>query len=560
MRILIIVAFSLSCTSESVQSRPASGDAAGPAADAPAVPTDTATPIPSDELTWHSRTRALVQSACVGCHTEGGVAPFSLATLDDVVKMGPAVKAAVESGRMPPWTPDPTCRPMEGERLLADDDRAALLAWLDEPVEGDPAAYVAPEAPAEPPPHALEVMPALPYTASRAVPDDYRCLPLAYTFDRDTFVTGFDVFPSHRPIVHHVLLYVAGPADLELLQSLDDEDEGPGYTCYGGPRVGDGATLGGWVPGSVGFHLPPGVAMLVPKGSKVIMQIHYNTLGLPPGEVAPAEQTAVRFWTLGEDENPKYLARIVPFANGGIYIPAGEAESVQTLEETVPIPGTLIGTVPHMHTLGTRISASLEREGEPSQCVVNVPEWDFSWQQFYLYPPEHYIDVRPGDVLKLTCVYDNSAANQAVVNGVQVEPRDVRWGEGTLDEMCLNYLILRMPYLPPDGSTVCPGFVPCATACGEGDLQCFLDCSLYAGFECAGCVLPELGTCAAGNGCGEGLSRLVACLDTCQSDRFACLLGDCREDMSTVYDCVRPKLLEGACDADLESCEVDFSK
>jgi len=42
--------------------------------------------------------------------------------------------------------------------------------------------------------------------------------------------------------------------------------------------------------------------------------------------------------------------------------------------------------------------------------------------------------------LRLTCRYDNSPDNQPIVNGEQVAPRDVRWGEGTLDEMCLLYM------------------------------------------------------------------------------------------------------------------------
>jgi hypothetical protein len=44
--------------------------------------------------------------------------------------------------------------------------------------------------------------------------------------------------------------------------------------------------------------------------------------------------------------------------------------------------------------------------------------------------------------MQLTCEYDNSAANQPVIDGVQQPPKDVAWGEGTADEMCLNYFAI----------------------------------------------------------------------------------------------------------------------
>jgi hypothetical protein len=38
----------------------------------------------------------------------------------------------------------------------------------------------------------------------------------------------------------------------------------------------------------------------------------------------------------------------------------------------------------------------------------------------------------------MQCWWDNSAANQPLVDGMPKEPSDVGWGEGTFDEMCLG--------------------------------------------------------------------------------------------------------------------------
>jgi hypothetical protein len=53
--------------------------------------------------------------------------------------------------------------------------------------------------------------------------------------------------------------------------------------------------------------------------------------------------------------------------------------------------------------------------------------------------------VTPDDTIRLRCRYDNTAARQPVIDGVPQAPRDVRWGEGTFDEMCINFFYATVP-------------------------------------------------------------------------------------------------------------------
>jgi hypothetical protein len=69
---------------------------------------------------------------------------------------------------------------------------------------------------------------------------------------------------------------------------------------------------------------------------------------------------------------------------------------------------------------------------------VGIPAWDFSWQGAY--PLEAPVVLAPSDELFLSCTWDNSAENQPIVDGEVGAPRDVSWGEGTSDEMCLSTL------------------------------------------------------------------------------------------------------------------------
>jgi hypothetical protein len=96
------------------------------------------------------------------------------------------------------------------------------------------------------------------------------------------------------------------------------------------------------------------------------------------------------------------------------------------ISNPAPIPVTVFGVYPHMHTLGRTLRVTRTAAGA-TQCLVDVPRWDFNWQQFYFY--DEPIVLEPGDVLNITCGYDTRSRSDAVT-----------WGEGTSDEMCLNFL------------------------------------------------------------------------------------------------------------------------
>ena len=96
-----------------------------------------------------------------------------------------------------------------------------------------------------------------------------------------------------------------------------------------------------------------------------------------------------------------------------------------------------------MHLHGRQIRVDIRHADGSSTCAVDIPGWNFHWQQFYYY--KQPISVVAGDTIHLACTYDNSAASQPVINGVQQPPADLRWGEKTTDEMCLDYLYFTLP-------------------------------------------------------------------------------------------------------------------
>lgn len=366
------------------------------------------------EVTWHRDVSPIVQRSCAGCHRTDGMAPFSLQSFAQALTHKDAMASAATSRRMPPWPPSADCQPLRDARVLEPREIDVLAAWAAQGgPEGNPADAPAPSTPA---PGLSEVSatlsPAGDYTPKSDVPDDYHCLVLDPALAADRDLVGFEIVPGAPKLVHHVLLYSAKKADA---QARDDAEAGLGWTCYGGPGTANPKVLGGWVPGTPPTRFPETTGITLAAGSVIVMQIHYNTQTSPPGP----DRTQVKL-----QYSPSPVPRpaiILPVAESSFVIPPNSSD-ITASRSVASIPGTLWGVLPHMHVRGksTRVDYG-------STCVIDIPRWQFGWQQFYFLAAPTGFPLTAGTNVKVSCTWDNPTA------------KTVRWGEGTDDEMCITY-------------------------------------------------------------------------------------------------------------------------
>ncbi len=114
--------------------------------------------------------------------------------------------------------------------------------------------------------------------------DDYRCFLLDPALERDTWLTGTHVLPGNPEVVHHVILFQVPPAQVAAAEAKDAAEEDEGWTCFGGTGldqfqdVDNAAWIGAWAPGGEESVVKPGFGVRLAKGSRVVMQVHYNLL------------------------------------------------------------------------------------------------------------------------------------------------------------------------------------------------------------------------------------------------------------------------------------------
>ncbi len=368
-------------------------------------------------VTWYKDVAPIVQRSCLGCHAAGGIGPFSLESYAQAQPMAGALANAVASKRMPPWMPSATCGgPFIGARVLPQAEIDTISAWAS---AGAPAGAPA-DAPA-PPDGGVATLPQVdatlampePYTPSATLTDDYRCFILDPAITGTKQVTGYDIAPGQRAEVHHVILYVVDRAAAKAQDALDAT---PGWQCFGGAGVSSSGALGAWAPGSGAVIYPTGGITL--KASQVLaMQIHYNTTA--GVRVADTSHVKLMYAT-----SPVTTAFLLPLVGDGFVIPPSATgySYTKAFPNQYGLPIKIWGLLPHMHTLGKHITL----RGAGDACLVDIPQWDFHWQQSYFTAAPHVINA--GQQLSIECTWDNPST------------RTIRWGESTSDEMCFAYV------------------------------------------------------------------------------------------------------------------------
>ena len=414
--------------------------------------------VDPDAPTFYGDVLPVVIENCAVCHQEGGIGPFALESYETARDLAEVIALQTSQRLMPPFTVDNSgeCNTFVDARWLDQDQIDVFAAWAEAGApEGDPT-LAQPELPPIPTLEADDTTefatPAgyqpIPDTTGTNGLDDYQCFLMdPGVGDQTRYLTGYEVAPGNPTVTHHLVGFLV---DLEaegglfgtngdIIQTLDEASpDQPGWDCYGGPGnavipIGTPIT---WAPGSGALEFPEGTGIPIPPGHGLVVQMHYN-LAYGDGE----DSTTIRLAWADEVEREAVMSGDDRFLaagfNGGIEIPPGEESWVYSWDVPVSDFGSqvggwdaveVLGILPHMHEIGTRMVVELQTGGD-TQCGAYVDRWDFDWQQTVLL--EDPLVVAPSDRLMVTCEYDSTSRDNPTTPGL-----------GSQNEMCAVGILL----------------------------------------------------------------------------------------------------------------------
>jgi hypothetical protein len=400
------------------------------------------------KVTYYRDVLPILQNSCQACHRPGEVGPFSLLTYKQAVSWASDIKEYTGSRQMPPWKIVEGV-PFHNERRLSDKEIATLAAWADGGTPaGDPKDAPKPKEFVDgwmlgkPD---LVLQPAEEFVVGPGGRDLFRCFVLPTKLTEDKYVVAIEVKPTNPRVVHHTLNFIDSQGRARKLEAkaqgdekdkkADEYDRGPGYSMAMGVGFTPNGALSGWAPGQLAHHLPEGYGWHLPKGSDIIMQVHYHR----DGRVEKDRTQIGLYFAKKTDGVKRFKSGVIAgqFPRVGLFpgIPAGE-ERCQ-IKGSIPVREdcTLHSIMPHMHLVGKQIKVTLRPAEGEARTLLSIKDWDYNWQETYFL--KQPLKLKAGDVLEVEAVYDNSRKNP---NNPNDPPKTVFIGEQTTNEMCFVFL------------------------------------------------------------------------------------------------------------------------
>ena len=149
------------------------------------------------------------------------------------------------------------------------------------------------------------------------------------------------------------------------------------------------------------FALPEGVAVKVPQGSQLVLNLHL----LNASTSSLLGTSGVEAKTLSPEQVEHEAEVLLAGKTSGLLVDMGE--STQTGHCTLDTDGTLGAAFPHMHNLGVHMRARIEGSSPNDALIIDEP-YSFDNQQWY---DTAGLGVTKGDVVRVECSYVNNTTD-----------------------------------------------------------------------------------------------------------------------------------------------------
>ena len=367
----------------------------------------------------------ILKDKCVHCHVQGGIGPFAMNSYDIVRGFAPMIREVLMTKRMPPAQVDPHVNHFQNANYISNKELQTLVHWVDAGAprgdsKVDPLTSVKPitsEWQLGPPDYIVEV-PAYEVPATGVI--DYFNHVIDLPFKEDKYVRAVQFIPGDRRVLHHLLSYMTSP-DFDRSKALSEDN------------VRD--FLEGYAPGkSDATVFPKDTGVFIPKGYKLVMQMHYTTMGK-----AVTDKTRVGLYFNKTTPKYKYLTYPISYGGPALAIPPGETDHRMNSNHVFEQDTMVYALRPHMHYRGKAFRFSVVYPNQTREVLINVPNYNFAWQPTYRLTEPKFLPA--GSRIITDGVYDNSKYNLGNPDPTAI----AKGGPQSWDEMFIGYVTYTLP-------------------------------------------------------------------------------------------------------------------
>lgn len=409
--------------------------------------------------TYYQDVEPIITSKCSPCHRPGEAAPFTLTSFEDVAKRTNFIKKVVETRYMPPWQADNGYVHFANDRSLTSEEIETIVKWIDKGArEGKKTKNIQSQ-------DVYNVTgygrsPDLTFTALDTFivkgnnTERFVEFKIPFELDKPFNVEAIEFYSNNKRLIHHVNYAVQVIADTTI-----DIHQAPSFANYtdGGKLYNDPygifkkdlAYYGGWIPGASFETYPANVGWVLPKRGVILMTVHFSP--------TPVDEISINGINLFFTDKPiEREVTVVSFGSGGLgendirplffMIPADKVTEY-SLKFTNPKEDlSLLYIWPHMHYIGKSFKAYFTTAAQDTVPLVNIPNWDYRWQEMYRY--KTFMKIPKGSTIHMECAYDNTAENP--FNPFSPPQPIFSYSNMKSDQEMMTLLLLYIPYREND--------------------------------------------------------------------------------------------------------------
>ncbi|MBI3737340.1 cytochrome c [Candidatus Sumerlaeota bacterium] len=364
----------------------------------------------------------IIYANCSSCHHQGEIGPMSLISYEDVRPWAKSIKKSVMDKTMPPWHPDSSKIKYKEDRSLSPEQIQAIVKWVDSGAPlGNPA-----DAPKPPDYKGTWTMgePDFIFHATRdiTIPANATDKEIGYkgfVFDtsaltEDMWIRAWEIRGTAQGVIHHANL---------ALSPKPFQDNGSG-DVIGQAATPGGDYVGSYLPGCRPMYYPEGTAYLLPKGSHLAIQVHYNG---KDKEVTDHLMFGVKFAQGRVDKRVRIVGLVG--VDNDLDIKPYQEDYVLSAEAPLLYDTLILSSGAHMHLRGFKYTMENILADGTKKLITDVPRYSWQWQSnYWLAEP---IFAPKGSAIRTTAHYNNTASNPEVKH----PEAEVKRGSWTEDEM-----------------------------------------------------------------------------------------------------------------------------
>lgn len=342
-------------------------------------------PEAKQPITFAEHVAPLLKKHCVECHRPNTAAPFSLVTYEQAAAKANTIAEVVSEQRMPPWYASPEHTHFINRRGMTAAERQTILQWVRGGKQAGDVARLKPLAPAVEKRWEIGQPDLILKAGEHELPAEgvvpYKYNVLFHVFLEDTWLQGVQILPDNPRVVHHCNM-----AFVKIGEEF---------------RIANFIT--GYVPGGDAMTLADKVAVRIPAGSVLALQIHYVTTGKP-------EKCRVSVGLKYANGTIDKRLRFHLLADYRFAIPPEAPAHPVSASYTLPHNAVAMGLFAHMHLRGKDMTFRASYPDGKSETLLIVPNYNFDWQMPYRYALGAKTFPK-GTKLDVLAHYDNSSFN-----------------------------------------------------------------------------------------------------------------------------------------------------